>query len=106
MIVVLDTNVWISVLRWQKLTDLIASCEEIEQEIFRALTEKFSWDRHRARFALALGRRYLKVEFRTKRIRKRSPRVFLGFHLPALGAPSTFARSDPRRTATLPRLGR
>ncbi len=54
MIVVLDTNVWISALQFAKLRgvptralekamseDIIATCDEIEAEISRVLTEKF-----------------------------------------------------------------
>ena len=54
MIVVLDTNVWISALQFAKhrgtptralekamSEDVIASCQEIEAEILRVLTEKF-----------------------------------------------------------------
>lgn len=65
MIVVLDTNVWISGLAFSKrhgiptqalekamTVDLIATCDEIEEEIFRVLTEKFVWDRNRARLAI------------------------------------------------------
>lgn len=32
--------------------DVIASCDEIEEEILRVLTEKFSWQWDRARLAL------------------------------------------------------
>ena len=65
MIVVLDTNVWISALVFAKrygtptkalekamTEDLIATCYEIEEEIGRVLTQKFSWDPERARLAL------------------------------------------------------
>ena len=57
MIVVVDTNVWISALHFSKpgstpyralhraaLEDMIATSYEIELEIFRVLTEKFEWD--------------------------------------------------------------
>ena len=65
MIVVLDTNVWISALQFAKhrgtptraleramSEDTIASCSEIESEIIRVLTEKFSWGTARAQSAL------------------------------------------------------
>jgi len=57
MIVVLDTNVWISALQFARqrgtptralekamVEDTIATCPEIEAEIFRVLTEKFAWE--------------------------------------------------------------
>lgn len=66
MIVVLDTNVWISALQFARRRgtptqalekavseDVIATCAEIEAEIQRVLTEKFLWDPDRARAALA-----------------------------------------------------
>ena len=65
MIVVIDTNVWISGLQFAKhrgiptlalekamREDVIASCDEIDAEILRVLTEKFSWEPHRATAAL------------------------------------------------------
>lgn len=67
MIVVLDTNVWISALQFAKAygtptralakamsQDVIATADEIEQEILRVLTEKFSWDPERADLALEM----------------------------------------------------
>lgn len=42
MIVVIDTNV----------EDVIATCDEIDAEIVRILTKKFSWEQHRATLAL------------------------------------------------------
>lgn len=61
MIVVIDTNVWISALQFAKRRgtptlalekamsqDVIATCDEIDAEIVRVLTEKFAWERHRA----------------------------------------------------------
>jgi uncharacterized protein len=67
VIVVLDTNVWISALQFAKAygtptralekamsEDVIASCDEIEQEILRVLTEEFCWDHNRAHVALDL----------------------------------------------------
>jgi uncharacterized protein len=71
VIVVLDTNVWISALQFAKdgstptralqkavSQDVIASCPEIEAEILRVLIEKFLWEPERANAALAdlLGR--------------------------------------------------
>jgi predicted nucleic acid-binding protein len=56
VIVVLDTNVWISALQFAKRgtptralektmsEDVIASCREIEAEILRVLTHKFAWE--------------------------------------------------------------
>ncbi|MEA3008125.1 MAG: uncharacterized protein QOI94_3394 [Acidobacteriaceae bacterium] len=65
MIVVLDTNVWISALQFARhrgtptralekamSEDIIGSCNEIESEILRVLTRKFSWDPARVRYAL------------------------------------------------------
>jgi uncharacterized protein len=65
VIVVLDTNVWISALQFAKhrgtptralekamSEDVIASCREIEAEILRVLTHKFAWESTRARAAL------------------------------------------------------
>lgn len=65
MIVVLVTNVWISALQFAKhrgtptralekamSEDVIASCREIEAEILRVLTDKFSWESTRARAPL------------------------------------------------------
>jgi uncharacterized protein len=65
VIVVLDTNVWISALQFARhrgtptralekamSEDIIGSCDEIELEIFRVLTEKFSWEPARVRHAL------------------------------------------------------
>ena len=65
MIVVIDTNVWISALQFAKRRgtptlalekamseDVIATCDEIDAEIVSVLTEKFSWEQHRATSAL------------------------------------------------------
>ena len=65
MIVVIDTNVWISALQFAKhrgtparalekaiSEDVIATCDEMEAEIVRVLTEKFSWEQPRAAAAL------------------------------------------------------
>ncbi len=65
MILVIDTNVWVSALQFAKhrgtptlaleqamSEDVIATCDEIDTEIVRVLTEKFSWERHRATSAL------------------------------------------------------
>jgi putative PIN family toxin of toxin-antitoxin system len=65
VIVVIDTNVWISALQFAKhrgtptlaiekamSEDVIATCDEIDAEIVRVLTEKFSWEQHRATSAL------------------------------------------------------
>lgn len=65
MIVVLDTNVWISALQFAKQRgtptralekamseDIIASCSEIESELTRVLTGKFSWQAARVQNAL------------------------------------------------------
>ena len=65
MIVVIDTNVWISALQFAKRRgpptlaleramseDVIATCDEIDAEIVRVLTEKFSWEQHRVISAL------------------------------------------------------
>ena len=65
MIVVIDTNVWISALQFGKRRglptlalekamneDVIATCDEIDAEIVRVLTEKFAWEQQRATSAL------------------------------------------------------
>jgi putative PIN family toxin of toxin-antitoxin system len=65
LIVVLDTNVWISGLQFAKhygmptraiesamTRDVIATCSEIEEEIHRVLTEKFRWQPSQAHAAL------------------------------------------------------
>lgn len=65
MIVVIDTNVWVSALQFAKhrgtptralekamSEDVIATCDEIDAEIVRVLTEKFSWEQPRATSAL------------------------------------------------------
>jgi putative PIN family toxin of toxin-antitoxin system len=65
VIVVIDTSVWISALQFAKgrgtptlalekamSEDVIATCDEIDTEIVRVLTEKFSWEQHRATSAL------------------------------------------------------
>jgi len=65
VIVVIDTNVWISALQFAKCRgtptlaleramseDVTATCDEIDAEIVRVLTEKFSWEEHRATSAL------------------------------------------------------
>lgn len=67
MIVVLDTNVWISALQFAKhrgtptralakamSEDVIASCAEIETEILRVLTQKFRWEANRVYAALEM----------------------------------------------------
>ena len=78
MIVVLDTNVWISALQFAKRRgtptralekamseDVIATCPEIEAEIFRVLTEKFLWDPNRAEAAMeAILARAIRVRLR------------------------------------------
>jgi len=78
VIVVLDTNVWISALQFAKhrgtptralekamTEDVIATCIEIEMEIHRVLTEKFSWEATRARAALeSVLARAIRVELR------------------------------------------
>jgi uncharacterized protein len=65
VIVVIDTNVWISALQFAKhrgtptlalekamSEDVIATCDEIDAEIVRVLTEKFFWEQSRAESAL------------------------------------------------------
>ncbi len=65
MIVVVDTNVWISAPQFAKRRgtptlalekamseDVIATCDEIDAEIVRVLTEKVSWEQRRAIWAL------------------------------------------------------
>lgn len=78
MIVVIDTNVWISALQFAKhrstptlalekamSADVIATCNEIDAEIVRVLTEKFFWEQHRATSALqAIQVRGIRVRIR------------------------------------------
>jgi uncharacterized protein len=78
VIVVLDTNVWISALQFAKhrgiptralekamSEDVIATCPEIEAEILRVLTQKFLWDPDRTRAALeAVLARSIRVQLR------------------------------------------
>jgi uncharacterized protein len=65
VIVVLDTNVWISALQFANRRgtptralekamseDITATCLEIESEILRVLTRKFQWEPNRAHAAL------------------------------------------------------
>jgi putative PIN family toxin of toxin-antitoxin system len=65
VIVAVDTKVCISPLQFAKnrgpptlalekamSEDVIAACDEMDAEILRVLTEKFSWERHRATSAL------------------------------------------------------
>jgi uncharacterized protein len=78
VIVVLDTNVWISALQFAKQCgipakalakamseDVIASCAEMEAEILRVLIQKFLWEPNRAHAALeAVLARALRVHLR------------------------------------------
>jgi putative PIN family toxin of toxin-antitoxin system len=78
VIVVIDTNVWISALQFAKRLgtptlalekamseDVIATCDEIDAEIVRVLSEKFSWEQHRATWALqALMARSIRIKIR------------------------------------------
>jgi uncharacterized protein len=78
VIVILDTNVWVSALQFAKQygtptralekaigQDVIATCSEIEDEIHRVLTEKFSWESHRVHLALkAILVRSMRVQLR------------------------------------------
>ena len=80
MIVVIDTNVWIFALQFAKHRgtptlaleqamsgDMIATCDEIDTEIVRVLTEKFSWEQRRATSALqTILARGLRVKIRGK----------------------------------------
>jgi uncharacterized protein len=65
LIVVIDTNVWISALQFAKRRgppalalaramseDVIATCDQMDAEIVRVLTEKLSWEQHRVISAL------------------------------------------------------
>ncbi len=78
MTVVIDTNVWISALQFAKnrgtptlalekamSEDVIATCDEIDAEILRVLTEKFAWEQRRAASALKL------ILARSKRVKIR-----------------------------------
>ena len=78
MLVVIDTNVWISALQFAKrrgtptlaiekamTEDMIATCDEIDAEIVRVLTDKFAWERHSATAALqAIQARGIRVKIR------------------------------------------
>jgi putative PIN family toxin of toxin-antitoxin system len=65
LIVVVDTNVWISALQFPrpdatpsralaraKRVDVIATCDEIDSEVFKTLTSKFGWPSHEAKRAI------------------------------------------------------
>jgi putative PIN family toxin of toxin-antitoxin system len=78
VIVVIDTNVWISALQFAKhrgtpalaleramSEDVIATCDEIDEEIVRVLTVKFSWEQQGAASALkAILARGIRVKIR------------------------------------------
>jgi putative PIN family toxin of toxin-antitoxin system len=78
VIVVIDTNVWISALQFAKhrgtptlaleramSEDVIATCNEIDAEIMRILTKKFSWGPDQATSALqAILARGVRVKIR------------------------------------------
>jgi uncharacterized protein len=78
LIVVLDTNVWVSAFQFAKhrgaprlaveravRQDVIASCAEIEAEVLRILTRKFLWGRDQAQNALdAALARAIRVQLR------------------------------------------
>ena len=80
MILVIDTNVWVSGLQFagQRGTptlalekamteDAIATCDEMNAEIFRVLTEKFAWEPRRVAEALtAVMARVVPVKIRGK----------------------------------------
>lgn len=66
MIVVLDTNIWISALQFGQCystpvqalekairEDIIAISDEMEDEVYRVLTEKFVWESRRTQMALS-----------------------------------------------------
>jgi putative PIN family toxin of toxin-antitoxin system len=94
VIVVLDTNVWISALQFAKhrgtptralekamSEDVIASCQEIEAEILRVLTEKFLWEPNRGHAVLeAVLARAIRVQLRgtVKECRDPNDDMFLG----------------------------
>jgi len=79
VIVVIDTNVWISALQFAKprgtptlalekamSEDVIAICDEIDAENVRVLTEKFSWEQNRAISALqTILARSIRVKIRS-----------------------------------------
>jgi uncharacterized protein len=93
VIVVIDTNVWISALQFGKRRgtptlaiekamneDVIATCDEIDAEIVRVLTEKFSWEQQRATSALqVILARGIRVKIRgtVKVCRDRNDDMFL-----------------------------
>ncbi len=61
--------------------DVIATCDEIDAEIVRILTEKFSWEKHRATSALqAILARGIRVKIRgtVKVCRDPNDDMFLG----------------------------
>jgi putative PIN family toxin of toxin-antitoxin system len=80
VIVVIDTNVWISALQFAKhrgtptlaleramSEDVIATCDEIDAEIVRVLTEKFAWEQNRAASALeSILARSIRVSIRNE----------------------------------------
>jgi len=80
MIVVIDTNVYISALQFSQKrgipiqavakaikTDVIVTCDEIEAEIARILVEKFQWSNGLVHEALAyIGGRAIRVRIHGK----------------------------------------
>ena len=93
MIVVIDTNVWVSGLQSARrrgpptlalekalAEDVVATCNEIEAEIVRVLTEKFHWERHRVIAAMhSVMARSIRVDIRgtVQACRDSSDDVFL-----------------------------
>ena len=93
MIVVIDTNVWVSGLQFARQRgtptlalekamseDVIATCDEINAEIFRVLTEKFAWEPRRVAEALAsvmVRMVHVKIRGRVKVCRDPNDDMFL-----------------------------
>jgi putative PIN family toxin of toxin-antitoxin system len=108
--VVIDTNVWISALQFAKRRgtptlalekamseDVIATCDEIDAEIVRVLTEKFSWEQHRATSALqAILARGIRVKIRGTIKVCRDPNDDMFLECAALAKPDLLVTDLPR----------
>jgi putative PIN family toxin of toxin-antitoxin system len=76
MIVVLDTNVYVSAFQFSRIAgtpalavsramndDVIATCDQIETELFRVLTQRFHWTSSRAKAIIQIAfERAVRVE--------------------------------------------
>jgi putative PIN family toxin of toxin-antitoxin system len=115
LIVVIDTNVWISALQFAKgrgtptlaleramSEDVIATCDEVDAEIVRVLTEKFSWERQRATSALqAILARGTRVQIRGTVKVCRDPDDDMFLECSALANADSYALGVPASTVSI-----